>query len=362
MKNLYFVIFLLIPVAVCAQRNVDLDRYNFTVQYRSLPALKLDSTYHTYNVEIEATKLMQPLLNQMDPSKTVWLEGWRKLESTGHITIHVRLDDILPESVSVKERIENITDKNGKITGTRSFYYEEVIYTFAATASINDYKGVHIMDEVLAERNYKQTYKSPEFAARALAQGYFAINALRTTNNLYQNCVNRAMHFLSEKISEYFGFRAVTVNDFMWIVDSRKDAEYTAHRRAFLELNEVLFSMNASTPIDRAKEQLKPVIDYFESIKKIYTSSRKHDRKIRYASYYNLAVLYYYLDDPQLMMNEAIGLELNDFDARDAKGFKQSAERLKNIFEQTNIHTRHFAIDTTLFKGPFEKNALTVTK
>src|SRR6476619_3816998 len=153
MKNLYSLILLLIPFVVCAQRNVDLDRYNFTVQYRSLPALKIDSIYHTYNVEIEATKLMQPLLNQMDPSKTVLLEGWRKLESTGHITVHVRLDDILPESVSVKERIENITDKNGKITGTRSFYYEEVIYTFAATASIDDYKGVHVMDEVIAERN-----------------------------------------------------------------------------------------------------------------------------------------------------------------------------------------------------------------
>jgi hypothetical protein len=362
MKNLYAFILLLTPVAACAQRNVDLDRYNFTVQYRSLPALKLDSTYHTYNVEIEGTKLMQPLLNQMDPAKTVSLEGWRKLESIGHITMHVKLDDMLPESVSVKERIENITDKNGKITGTRSFYYEEVIYTFAATASVHDYKGVHIMDEVLAERNYKQTYKSPEFAVRALAQSYFAINALRITNNLYQSCVNRAMYSLSEKITENFGFRVATVNDYMWIVDSKKDPEYIAHRQAFLKLNEVLFAMNASTPIDEARKQLKPVIDYFESVKKMYTSSRKHDRKIRYASYYNLAVLYYYLDDPQSMMNEAIGLELNDFDTRDARGFKLSAGRLKNIFEQTNIYTRHFAIDTSLFKGPFEKNAVTVTK
>ncbi|HEY6975727.1 MAG TPA: hypothetical protein VH396_05535, partial [Chitinophagaceae bacterium] len=104
MKNLYSLV-LLLPFVVCAQRNVDLDRYNFTVQYRSLPALKLDSTYHTYNIEIEGTKLMQPLLNQMDPAKTVSLEGWRKLESTGHITIHVKLDNILPESVSGKERV-----------------------------------------------------------------------------------------------------------------------------------------------------------------------------------------------------------------------------------------------------------------
>src|SRR6476660_1399355 len=165
MKNLYSLILLLIPFVVCAQRNVDLDRYNFTVQYRALPAMKLDSTYRTYNVEIEATKLMQPLLNQMDPAKTVWLEGWRKLTSQGHITVHVKLDDILPETVSEKARVENITDKYGKIMGTRTFYYEEVVYTFAATASVDDYKGMHITDLVLADRNYKQTYKSPEFPA-----------------------------------------------------------------------------------------------------------------------------------------------------------------------------------------------------
>jgi hypothetical protein len=65
-KNLYLII-LLFPVAVQAQRNVDLDRYNFTVQYRALPVIKLDSTYRTYNVEIESTRLMQPLLNEMHP-------------------------------------------------------------------------------------------------------------------------------------------------------------------------------------------------------------------------------------------------------------------------------------------------------
>ena len=218
------------------------------------------------------------------------------------------------------------------------------------------------MDLDLASRNYKQTYRSPEFPVKALAQGYFAINALSVTNTLYQNCVNQAMHYLGETMTNNFGFKTVTVNDFMWIVDSKKDPEYSSHRQAFLKLSEILFAMNASTPIDEAKGQLKPVIDYFESIKKIYTSSRKHDRKIRYASYYNLAVLYYYLDDPQSMMNEAMGLELNDYDASDAKGFKQSAARLKNIFEQTNIYSRHFRVDTSLFKGPYEKTAVTVTK
>jgi hypothetical protein len=339
-----------------SQKKVDLDKYNFTVQFRSLPQIRLDSSYRTYHVEIETTKLMQPYLRDISPQETVVLEGWRKLPGNAHISIKVKLEDLLPESASIKERVENITDRNGRVTGSRVLYYQEVTYTFAAKAIISDYKGMHIMDQELADRAYKRVYRSPEFAIRQLAEGYFLINTLSVSRELYRNCVNRAMHYLSERITENFGFGEVTVKDFMWIIDSRKHPEYTAHRKAFQQMNEVLFSMNANQSIKGAREQLIPVINYFENIKKKYTSSSKHDRKIRYASYYNLAVLYYYLDDPKLMMKEANGLELNDFDANDSKGFQQSAIRLKNLFEKTNIYTRHFRININSLKGPYEND------
>jgi hypothetical protein len=359
-KKLYPFILLLLPLLASAQRNVDLDKYRFTAQYRSLPKTRIDSTYRTYNVEVEGTRLMQSFLNELSPERTVILEGWRKLPAEGHLSIKVKLEDLLPESVSVKERIENIKDRAGQITGTRIYYREEVIYTFAATATITDYKGMHIMDMELADRGYKQVYRGPEFPIRKLAEGYFAINALTVTNDLYRNSVNRAMHYLSERITENFGFGEVTVNDFMWIIDSRKHPEYAAHRKAFQQLSDVLFGMNANNSIENVKEKLKPVIDYFESIKRNYTGTRKHDRKIRYASYFNLAVLYYYLDDPQMMMKEAQGLILNDFDSKDGKGFEQTAVWLKNLFQTANIYTRHFSIDPSSFKGPFEKDAVTV--
>lgn len=148
----------------------------------------------------------------------------------------------------------------------------------------------------------------------------------------------------------------------MWIIDSRKHEEYNAHRKAFRDMNEVIFGMNANTPIDKARIQLKPVIDYFESIKQKYPTTSKHDRKIRYASYYNLAVLYYYLDDPQTMMKEANGLVLNDFDAKDGKNFERTALWLKKQFEVSKINTRHFRIDTTTFKGPYENVAVKTKK
>ncbi|MFM2326774.1 MAG: hypothetical protein RIR31_976 [Bacteroidota bacterium] len=355
MKKYYLFLLFIVPAILAAQKRVDLDRFDFKVQLRSLPNIKLDSTYRTYNVAVTSTKLMQPFLQEIDPASTVILESWRKLPQDGHLNIQVKLEDLLPETVAVKERSVITKDRNGVVTGTKILYYQEVVYTFAATAQIIDYKGTHVMDEVLANRQRKQVYNSPEFGLKALAESYFLLNSLTITKDLYRNCVNKAMHYLGERITDDFGFAEVTTDDFMWVIGSRKHPEYEDSRKAFQVIHEVLFSMDADKSIEAAREKLKPAIDYFENIKNTYSTSKKHDRKIRYASYFNLAVLYYYLDNPEMMMKEAGGLILNDYHTTAGKSFQETALRLKQQFQQSNIYTRHFSIDPTFYKGPNEK-------
>jgi hypothetical protein len=353
-KKIYTAIVLLLPLFVISQKVPDLDKFRFTAQFRTLPAYRLDSSYRTYNVAIQGTRMTQGFLQEMEPERSVTLDGWKMIPKDGHITVDVKLEDLLPESVSVKERVEIIKDRNGKQTGTRTLYHQEVIYTFSAFADVNDYKGAHIENIVLADRGYKQTYSSPEFPLRPLAEGYFLVNTVAITEKLYKSCVTRAMHYLSDRLTDNYGYGQTTITDQMWIIDSKKHPEYAAHRSTFLALKDVLFSLSADKPLDGVREQMQPAINYFESIKKKYTSTSKHDRKIRYASYYNLAVIYYYLDDPQAMLKEASGLILNDFDVRDGKNLEASALRLKNLFAQTKLSSRHFPIDITSFKGPYE--------
>ena len=357
-KNI-FIAALLLPFIAYSQR-VDLDRFKFSSQYRSLPAIRLDSSYRTYHVLVETSRLMRGYLSGISPEKSVMLEGWRMLKKNGHLAIQVKLEDLLPESFSVTEREEIIKDRAGKETGRRKLYSQEVVYTFSAFADINDHKGAHIENIVLASRNYKQVYRSPEFAIRQIAEGYFMINSLTVSEQLYMNCVNRAMNYLSNRITDDFGFGERTVTDNMWILGSKKHPEYQAHRQAFLTMNEVLFSISANRSLDGVRDQLQPAINYFESIKRKYPSTSKHDRKLRYASYYNLAKLYYYLDDPQAMKKEASALILNDYDAKDGKALEASALYLKNLFIQTNLNSRHFAIDTTAYKGPGEVSGIAI--
>lgn len=348
------------PLALSAQR-VDLDKFKFTSQFRQLPLTQLDTSYHTYQVSIETTRLMQGYLADLAAEKTVEVEGWKQLDQQAHLIIRVKLEDLLPESVNVSEREEIVRDRSGKETGRRKLYSQQVTYTFAAFAEVEDYRGAHIRKIILADRDRKQVYRSPEFAIKAMADGYFMINSLTVTRDLFRSCATRALRYLSERATEEFGYGTTTVTEHMWIVGNKKHPEYQAHRQAFLAMSEVLFNLRADKPLGDALQQLEPAIKYFESIKRKYPSTSKHDRKIRYASYYNLAVMYYYLDDPQSMQREASALVLNDFDARDGKNLEAGAQRLKQRMLDANRTTRHFAIDTTHFRGPRANAAVAVS-
>ena len=169
MKNQLLTLLMICPALVIGQKNVDLDRYKVRVQFRSLPAIQLDSSYHTYSVDVEGSRMMQSFLQDGAPERTIDLKGWRKLPELGHLQVKVKLEDLLPESISVKERVEQIKNRSGQITGTRVLYQQQVVYSFAATAVISDYRGMHIMDEVLANRENKQVFNSPEFAFKKMA-------------------------------------------------------------------------------------------------------------------------------------------------------------------------------------------------
>jgi len=158
---------------------------------------------------------------------------------------------------------------------------------------------------------------------------------------------------LSNRLTANYGFTQRTVNDFMWILDTRKHPEYDAHRKAFTLVKQAMFMMNADEPVDQVREMLKPAIEYFEKIKRTYPSTNKKERKLRYASYYNLAKIYIYLDDPDAAMQEATGLVMNDFDARDGRMLENAANDLKWLLQQNKVKTRHFPVNIQDFNGPY---------
>jgi hypothetical protein len=227
-----------------------------------------------------------------------------------------------------------------------------LIYTFAAEAEISDYKGNPVTTLILADRDYRQTYKSQEFSSFIEASLYYKFRGLDFTKDIGKRAVRNAMYYLSNTMTGDFGFSPRTVNDFLWILDSKKHPEYTAHRKAWMTFKQAMFQMSAEEPLDEVKRSLVSVINYYETIRKRYSSDSKADRKLRYASCFNLAKIYYYLDDPDAAMREAGELMLNEFDEKDGRRLEAAATELKNTFRQNKYNTRHFPLETEKYAAP----------
>jgi hypothetical protein len=350
-KPVLLILYSLLSLMAVSQR-VDLDKFSFNASYRELPHTALDTSYHTYSVAIDAGPLTRMAVKENDMQQELILSGWRKLSMNGHLQVNVKMEDVIVEKSDVKERVEILKDKSGKETGQRKHYWMELIYSYAARVNVTDYKGVLMSNTTLMTRDTKHTYSSSEYATKTEAQIFFAYNVVPVTSDLSRQVIFSLLRDLSNKMTYSYGFSQITYNDFMWILGNKKHPEYEAHRQAFLTIKQAFFEMNAEEPVDKIRQMVQPAIDYFEKIKKTYASSSKTDRKMRYASYFNLSKLYYYLDDAEGAMREASALVMNDFDARDGRVLEGWAKDLKWTLQQNKMASRHFPINIDQYEGP----------
>jgi hypothetical protein len=354
-KPLVLGFFITVTLFATAQ-NVDLDRFFFNATYRELPRRGLDTSWRTFSVSVETGPLCKLTIKEDQLNQIVNIEGWRKLNRNAHIQVKTRLEDVIVERSQVIERQEILKDKQGKQTGVRMHYAMQLTYTYGAQTMVTDYLGRKLEDLPVINRNVKHTFTSQEFNSKGEAEMYFSYNFINVTSDLMRRVATGTLEDLGNRLTANYGFTLRTANDFMWILDSRKHPEYDAHRSAFTLVKQAMFMMNADEPVDKVREMLKPAIEYFEKIKRIYPSTNKKDKKLRYASYYNLAKIYIYLDDPDAAMKEATGLVMNDFDARDGRMLESAANDLKWLLQQNKVKTRHFPVNIQDFNGPYVAN------
>ncbi|HEX7906181.1 MAG TPA: hypothetical protein VF487_20045 [Chitinophagaceae bacterium] len=343
--------FFLFTLITYSQR-VDLDRFNFTASYRDFPDEPLPDAYKTYNVRIEAAPSLGLGYTSSNLDNMIVIEGLKKVSGTGHATILAILDDIVIEKTETKERIEIKKDKLGAET-RRSFFAIEMTYSFSARASVYDYKGNTVISNYqLYGREDRKMYKTNEFATAADVANNYNNKILEIKNNIARQLVNTAISNLNTMLNNRFGYTVQRVNDICWILNNKKHPEYGEQQKAWTNFKNAIVSMSADKPLDEVKVKMKPVIAYFEKVKTMYTGSDKEDKKLRYASYYNLSKIYCYLDDPAAAIREADALAMNDYDENDGKMLRAMAENLDLQLKRNNTSTRHFSMDIANYEPP----------
>ncbi|ULQ53546.1 hypothetical protein [Flavihumibacter fluvii] len=351
MKNKWlFLVFLLTGIRTMSQK-VDLDRYTFTASFRDLPKMQIDTSFHTYEFSYESGPLMKLAVGNDHPDESIYMDGWRKLPSGAHLKVHLVMEDLIIVKSDVQQREELKKDKNGNITSKKIWYAPVLTYTYAARVSVTDYTGKSYQQYQAVNRGNQFQYKGVEspnqFMAANVLLNMFALTTIVSKDVLY-----KTINQLSQDLSYNYGYIDRRNEEQVWILDSRKHPEYYDFRKNWGIIKNALFRMSPNEPIDGIREEVKPAITYFERLRKEYNSNKKADRKLRYATHYLLAKLYYYLDDPDSQAREANDLILNDYDSRDGHGLEDGAARLKEQLRLNKRTTRHFPLDVASLQGP----------
>ena len=352
MKKLILVLLTSIAfISVFAQR-VDLDRFNFSASFRDFPDDPLPSEYKTYNIRIEAAPSLGLGYTVANLENMISIEGLKKVTGTGHITIIAILDDIVIEKTETVERVQVTKDKQN-VEVKKSYFATEMTYSFSARATVYDYKGSTVIsNHILFERENKRTYKTNEYSNPVDAANNFNNKILEVKSNLSKQLVSSAISSLNSYLNSNYGYAIQKVNDIFWVLNNKKHPEYSEHQKAWNNFKSAIVLMSPDESLDKVKEKMKPVIAYYEKVKTIYTGSDKEAKKLRYASYYNLAKIYLYLDNPAAAMREADALAMNDFDESDGRHLRAVAESLDEQLKKNNASSRHFPVVISSFQPP----------
>lgn len=329
-------------------QKVDLDPYHYNVSYIRLPQQFIEPANRTYNVSVSGSGMVFGLVSQQAMTDSIYIFGYKKVDASPSVSISFEIKDIIVDRVEKQERTVENKDKNGNVTSRKYYYKAAVKYHLSGNYAIvgpgHEAKTSKFsVDWTLGSGNLgsDQTYYTPEYSSYSEANRYWEENKYSLKNNIMKDFILESLKTVCDRANYFYGYKPILENRFFWIINSKKHPEYAAHQDAWRNTKLVLEKITWSKPTADIYEQLKPYIQYFDSLKLKYTKDEKADRKIRYASYYNLAWIYYWLDMPDQAITEAKGLIQNDYDTRDGDEMVKLATKLKEDLERIQITSRH---------------------
>ncbi|WP_299102236.1 hypothetical protein [uncultured Winogradskyella sp.] len=330
MKNTITLIFIIFTYTFAFSQSANLDREYFNVSYVKLPTHPiLDDLKRTFSTN----------------KRAIALSGFSRVNENGTLDINYRFNGTNVGEVEIKKTKHEKKDDDGNVISTTYSYKVHVTYTSSASISVSNSENIE--NDYQNDFSEKDNYQSKKFSTYKAAQNYYNNNRsnLRNTHNSqHQKLI---LNTINSNLNNIYGYQIINKkSEHFWILGKKKHPEYGKHMEAFESMKAAFSKMRSDESVDNLKNELAPIIDYFNSLVPKYTGTKKKEVKMRYASYYNIAKMYYYLDMPEDTKLYAQKLIDNDYDKSDGKYLIRIANELIERFNANQTNTRHFDVLT----------------
>ena len=373
MKKIILLVFFMSFLSSKAQK-VDLDHFYFGVSYQILPKEPIPFEKRTFSSRVKLGGALQTYLNPINLNEKINIIGWKKVDQNGTVDVELNLEDFVEKGVSPQTRVDEKKDKDGRVLSRKVYYYvvakyatrgyakvkgpitptpisekqiEEEKAKQASVANNRFLKNVVIKKDTTASKdgfnisfNGELEYKSKEYTDPSAPIDDFNLNKTAIRDQTLRDFADNSLANFSRNINYTYGFKPKNDNEILWILDA-KNEEGKTQTETVQAVKFLFASMKADEPIDELKSNIQPLIEYFDSLKTKYAEDSKPSRKMRYSAYYNLAVIYLMLDEPEKAIAESEKLIANDYDKSDGKGLIERANKLIASFKAAKTNSTH---------------------
>jgi hypothetical protein len=326
---------------MASAQKVDLDRFNFNFEYRNLPHKPLDSSYTSFSVDLEASNYITGAMGTESIKSKIDLQGFERKEMDGDVQIKLRIQDLIVDKYQVVESSSTTKNKDGSETKTYS-YYVSVDYSITGSADWSDNGGAELAQGINLFSSRSYNWASATYKTRSEANNYYENNRTALINGFIRERLNEAINAANSKVNYYFGYPVSRNAENLWLSDGKKHPETEAMTLRWTALKPALEAVSANELSQETISKMTEMTKYFDDVKTRYTEDEKSHKKLRYAAWYNNAVLYLLMDMPEKAAEEARGLIANDYDAKDGEKLLEKAEALKALIALNKTNTRHF--------------------
>lgn len=330
MKTRLLLLIALIISSVSLSQNANLDREYFNVSYVKLPLKPtLDESKRTFSS------------NQ----KNIQIKGYTKINNNATLHIDYKIYDTKTGNTEIIKHTHEKKDKDGNVISTSYTYSIKVSFITLANVVVNNSENSE--NGYKSEFTEKDTYNSSEYTSEKDANTYFTKNKLSLAAEYNTKHKKAIINKIEQALNNTYGYVPYTnAKEHFWILGNKKHPEYQKHTEAYQNLKRIFSNMKYNQSIGNIKTEVLPIIDYFESVVSKYQGPKKKMAKMRYASFYNIAKIFYFLDMPEKTKVYANKLIENGYDKSDGKYFNSISDKLIEKFKKNELTTRHFEVTT----------------
>ncbi|MBP6385908.1 MAG: hypothetical protein KA327_04750 [Pseudarcicella sp.] len=335
-------------------QKIDVDRMKYTGQFLHLPTNPFPLEYTTYSTmftvrAIDIDRIGYDIGPKQLEAKQLNIPGYKKLTEGGHFIIKVLIDGYRTSSPSVKTYEEKYKDNNG-VTRTNYTYGLTFRYAVPITYEILDSEGNVLRDGLINGGGSEQLYSSPVFNSSYQLDEYWKEKGYAIKDKTIRDFIIGSITDFSNTLKNELGYYEDKSYMHLWATDSPKHPEHLEFLKNCSETKMQLEFMTVEEPLNA--EKIKKNISYFESILTKYTADEKADKKLRFAAWYNLGYIYYWLEDFDNAIRCGEGLIMNDYDKLDGKFINDLSLSGKKLMAKSILKSRHYRRDVSNASAP----------